>query len=232
MPKTPIIEKIKKLLALAGSNNEHEAALAAAHVVRLLAQHNLAMADIEASHHPDKAEKVETFAPKVLPKWLRILAGGVSSGFDCQAVHIPSTGKMTFIGVNPDALIAAYTFSYLNSSVRRLCGVYMKETATSTMSNRNRELQRQSFYLGAAFAISAKMREQKGQTPVTTGALVLVKTELIKRAMEDFGHCKTTKGRKSYVDAAAFAKGSKDGNELGVHRGVGMGRAAQGAIGE
>lgn len=51
----PIIEKIKKLLALANSSNEHEAALAAGHAQRLLSEHNLAMADIDATHKPDIA---------------------------------------------------------------------------------------------------------------------------------------------------------------------------------
>ena len=59
METAPIIEKIKKLLALANSSNEHEAALAASHAQRLLSEHNLAMADIEAAHRPDKADKAK-----------------------------------------------------------------------------------------------------------------------------------------------------------------------------
>ena len=61
----PIIEKIKKLLALANSSNEHEAALAASHAQRLLSEHNLAMADIEAAHKPDKADKVDTTVSEI-----------------------------------------------------------------------------------------------------------------------------------------------------------------------
>ena len=81
--KTPIIEKIKKLLALANSSNEHEAALAAGHAQRLLSEHNLAMADIEASHKPDSADRVETTVSRTLSKWLRHLSAGVSTAFDC-----------------------------------------------------------------------------------------------------------------------------------------------------
>src|ERR1035437_7843019 len=109
MGKSPIIEKIKKLLALANSSNEHEAALAAGHAQRLLAEHNLAMADIEAAHKPDKADNVDTVVSKSLPKWVRLLSAGVSSAFDCQAIHHPATGKMTFIGVGSDVQVAAYT---------------------------------------------------------------------------------------------------------------------------
>ena len=180
MEKVPIIEKIKKLLALANSSNEHEAALAASHAQRLLSEHNLAMADIEASHKPDKADKVETIISKTLPKWLRHLIAGVSTAFDCQAVHHPATGKMTFIGVGADVQIAVYTFAYLDRTVRKLCTSYMKQHVISTMANRHRELMRQSYYLGAVSTINARLKEQKVETPVTSGALVPVKEGLIR----------------------------------------------------
>lgn len=63
-----IIERVRKLLALATSSNEHEAALAAAHAQRLLAEHNLAMADIETQRETMTANKVDIEAPKTFPK--------------------------------------------------------------------------------------------------------------------------------------------------------------------
>jgi hypothetical protein len=220
MTNSPIIEKIKKLLALTNSGNEHEAALAAGHAQRLLAEHNLAMADIEASHKPDKADKVETAVSKNLPKWLRHLSSGVSSAFDCQAIHHPATGKMTFIGVGADVQIAAYTFTYLDRTVRKLCGIYMKQHVGSTIPNRHRELMRQSYYLGAVSTIATRLREQKVQTPVTTGALVLVKDGLIKQAMNEIGNIRTMHSRRSYVNCDAYSRGQTDGTEVGIHRGI------------
>lgn len=203
MEKTPIIEKIKKLLALASSSNEHEAALAASHAQRLLSEHNLAMADIEAAHKTDMADKVETAVSKSLPKWMRHLSAGVSTAFDCQAIHNPATGKMTFIGVGADVQIAAYTFTYLNRTVRKLCSTYMKQHISSTIANRHRELMRQSYYLGAVSTINARLKEQKVQTPVTTGALVPVKEGLIRQAMNEIGILRTLHSRKSYVNTDA-----------------------------
>ena len=120
MEPNPVIEKIKKLLALANSSNEHEAALAASHAQRLLSEHNLAMADIEAANKPEKADKVEASVSKTLPKWLRILSASVSAAFDCQAVHYPSTGKMVFIGVGADVQIAAATGPDGKKALRQL----------------------------------------------------------------------------------------------------------------
>lgn len=214
------IEKIRKLLALANSSNEHEAALAAGHAQRLLSEHNLAMADIEAAHKPDRADKVETAVSKSLPKWVRHLSAGVSSAFDCQAIHHPATGRMTFIGVGSDAQVAAYTFTFLDRTVRKLCGTYMKQCGGSTTTSRHRELMRQSYYLGAVSTITARLMEQKVQTPVTTGALVPVKEGLIRQAMNEIGTIRTMHSRRSYVNSDAYSSGQTDGGQVGIHHGI------------
>jgi hypothetical protein len=230
MDKAPVIEKIKKLLALSNSSNEHEAALAASHAQRLLAAHNLAMADIEATHKPDRADKVETMVSRTLPKWLRNLSGGVSSAFDCQAIHHPANGKMTFIGVGADVEIAAYTFDYLNRTVRKLCTSYMKQHASTTMVNRHRELLRQSYFLGVVSTINSRLREQKIQTPITTGTLVVVKEGLIRQAMHEFGNIRTVRSRKSYINADAYCKGQTDGKKVGFNQGLGGNGSMQTSI--
>lgn len=221
MEQNPIIEKIRKLLALANSSNEHEAALAASHAQRLLSEHNLAMADIESEQKPQSADKVEAQASKTLPKWVRHLSSGICSAFDCQAIHHPTTGKMTFIGVGADVQIAAYTFAYLDKTVRRLCSTYMTVHVSRDIPNRHRELKRQSYYLGAVSTINTRLREQKAVTPTTPGALVPVKEELIKKAMSEIGPIRTVRSRRSYIDSHAYTKGQQDGHNVGINKGIG-----------
>lgn len=220
MDQALIIEKIKKLLALANSSNEHEAALAASHVQRLLSEHNLAMTDIEASHKPDRADKVETTVAKTLPKWLRNLSAVVSIAFDCQAVHYHTTGKMTFIGVGADAQVAAYTFIYLDRTVRKLCVNYMKNHIPINLPNRQRELMRQSYYLGAVSTINASLKQQKTETPVTTGALVPIKESLIRQTMSEIGNLRKMHSRRSYINSEAYYKGQADGRQIGINLGI------------
>ncbi|MHB8829220.1 MAG: DUF2786 domain-containing protein [Syntrophales bacterium] len=215
-----IIEKIKKLLALANSSNEFEAALAATHAQRLLSEHNLGMADIEASHKPDKADKIEMEATKILPKWVRHLSAGVCNAFDCQAVHNATKGIMTFIGVGADAQVAAYTFTYLDRTVRKLCSTYMKSHVSDTITGRKRELRRQSYYLGAVSTITVRLGEQKVCTPVTPGALVPIKEALIKQTINEFGTIRTIHSRRSYIHYDAYSKGQNDGRQVGIHQGV------------
>ena len=220
MEKTPIIDRIKKLLALANSSNEHEAALAAAHAQRLLAAHNLAMADITASDRPQKADRVETDVARSLPKWIRHLSAAVSSAFDCQAIHHPTAGKMTFIGVGADVQVAAYTFTYLDRTVRKLCAGYLKQHAGSMMAGRQRELLRHSYNLGAVSTITRQLQDQKRQTPVTPGALVPVKAGLISKAVNEMGPIRTIRSRRSYISATAYSQGQTDGQQVSIRQGL------------
>ena len=222
--KGPIIEKIQKLLALAASNNEHEAALAASHAQRLLAAHNLDMADVEGGRKPELADKVETSAAKSLPKWARHLSSAVCGAFDCQAIHHPATGKLTFIGVGADVQIAAYTFAFLERTVRRLCSQYMKCTAIASTAGRERELLRQCYYLGAVSTIALGLSEQKQRTPVTPGALVPVKEGLIKKVLEELGVTRTIRSRRSYINPDAYSCGQEDGKRVGIRQALAAGK--------
>jgi len=222
METNPIIEKIQKLLALANSSNEHEAALAAAHAQRLLSEHNLAMADVEAKQQrPLSADKVVTTVAKTLPKWVRNLSAGVCTAFDCQAIHHPAQGKMTYIGVGADVQVASYTFSYLDRTIRKLCSSFMKyHVNDSNQSNRNRELMRQSYYLGAVSTINSQLVQQKVQTPITPGALVPIKEGLIKKAMSELGAIRTVRGRRSFINTHAYNQGQIDGKNVSIHKGL------------
>jgi len=220
MPKSAIIEKVRKLLALAGSSNEHEAALAARHVQRLLAEHNLGMADIETSGDNGSAARVDLEAARILPKWVRHLSGAVADAFDCRALHDPNRRVLVFIGVGADAEVASYTFSYLERTVRKLCRGYLKSPELEDASARRRELARNSYYLGAVSAIGRNLAEQKRQTPVTPNALVPVRDGLIRAAMQQFGPVRTVHGRRSYVDGGSYQQGHADGRMVGIRKGV------------
>jgi hypothetical protein len=230
MDKSAIIEKVRKLLALSNSCNEHEAALAARHVQRLLSEHNLAMSDIEAGVANSTADRVDVSAARNLPKWVRALSGSVGNAFDCQVLHMPSRANLVFIGVGADPEVASYTFSYLERTVRKLCAAYLKTMTANSYSRRQRELARHSYYLGAVSAISDNLREQKQQTPVTPNALVPVKDALIRAAMQEIGPIRTVHSRRSYVDGQSYRQGQDDGSMVGVRVAVGGKGRGQGLL--
>jgi hypothetical protein len=137
---------------------------------------------------------------------------------------------MTFIGVGADVQIAAYTFAYLDKTVRKLCSSYIKHHVNDRTPNRQRELMRQSYYLGAVSTITGRLREQKIQTPITPGALVPIKEGLIKKAMSDMGPTRTVRSRRSYINSHAYTKGQQDGQQVGINKGISSSNPTQKTI--
>ncbi len=215
MNREKIIERVRKLLALSNSSNEHEAALAAAHAQRLLAQHNLAMSELEVKE--EGAGEVELIVAKVVPKWILFLFSIVTNAFDCSPVITTSESgsRLRFIGVGEDPAVAVCTFQYLMKELRRLASLYLRFLETSKgkitrPSDRSRI--RNSYLLGGIQGVKHSMSAQKAKTPTTSLALVPVKNALVEQYMEqNFSELRTRQTRKSSIITSAFNQGRHDG---------------------
>jgi Protein of unknown function (DUF2786) len=119
MTKTKtIIEKIKKLLALSESNNEHEAQRAAEMASRLLALHNLELTDLEKSEVTEETI-LETGR---LIHWERLLIVETAHFYDCEALlqrgHRRSV--LSLIGSPASVATSRHMIDYFKGSVKRL----------------------------------------------------------------------------------------------------------------
>jgi hypothetical protein len=219
MTRERIIERVRKLLALSNSSNEHEAALAAAHAQRLLAEHNLAMSELEVQE--EGAGEVELEVAKTVPKWLSSLFATVANAFDCFPIvtSTQSCSRLRFIGVGEDPGVAACTLQFLIKELRRLASVYLRtlDTRAGKLSATSRERVRTSYLLGGVHGVRQAMTAQKAQTPTTSRALVPVKDALIRQYQEEhLGQLRTRRSRSSTVVSAAFHQGRQDGASLQI----------------
>jgi len=219
MTRERIIERVRKLLALSNSSNEHEAALAAAHAQRLLAEHNLAMSELEVQE--EGAGEVELEVAKAVPKWLSSLFATVANAFDCFPIvtSTQSCSRLRFIGVGEDPGVAACTLQFLMKELRRLASVYLRnlDTRGGRLSATERERIRTSYLLGGVHGVRQAMTAQKAQTPTTSRALVPVKDALIRQYREEhLGQLRTRRNRSSTVVSAAFHQGRQDGVSLQI----------------
>ena len=215
-----VIEKIQKLLALSASSNEHEAALAAAHAQRLLALHNLRMSDIDTASPPDQADSIEVPAATTLPKWSGWLATSVASSCSCRVIHVKGARPhLVFIGVGQDVEVASYTYQVLEKTIRRLAKAYLQ--GRDDLDNPTvRERARRSYYLGAARAVGQTLVRQAKATPATTGALVVVKDQLIERKISEMGPLRTPQNRQSSIESDAYNAGHTDGYDISMNKGL------------
>lgn len=217
MTRERVIEKVRKLLALSNSSNEHEAALAAAHAQRLLAEHNLAMSELEVQE--EGAGEVVIEVARTVPKWLSSLFATVANGFDCFPIvtTTQSASRLRFIGVGEDPAVAACTLQFLMQELRRLATVYLRgfEAAAGKLPAAERQRVRNSYLLGGVQGVRQALAAQKAQTPTTSTALVPVKDALIRQYREEqVGSVRVQRTRRSTVLSAAFQQGKVDGAAL------------------
>lgn len=183
--KKKIIEKIRKLLRLSRSNNEFEAAAAAAKAQELLSEYNLSMDSITPEERAAglRASREHKKTRQRLEIWAHGLASGVGNAFDCKYYHDPDVGETVFVGCEPDPIVCSWTYGYLYKTLLALASAHMRGPARRLRSPKSKTAARLSYLLGAVMVISRRLEAQKLATPITPGALIPFKEEAISRAM-------------------------------------------------
>lgn len=170
-----VIERIRKLLALAGNNPseaEREAALSKAHA--LLLEHNLQMHDV--------AEKVETMdAYDMIVKhpstWSRVVSKAIAELYFCKFVYTKTGRSYTahFVGMRVDAEVAKMVANNVITSVAYQAQIVARQTGGSVASFKN----------GAAAAIywrCEKLRREAEQANAVPGTALVVQSLYKTRA--------------------------------------------------
>jgi hypothetical protein len=181
-----IIDRIRKLLSLAKSDNEHEAANAAAKAQELLSQYNLSMSDIPTDDDGKvRADTARSRTRQRLEKWAKALACLTAKAFDCAYYH-SLDGNTCFVGVGADQEVCAWTYGYLYKTLLRMGSKHMQTPRCRRLrSSRSKALARESYLLGVVYAVSDRLEAQRLRTPVTSQDLVPVKEAAIREAMPD-----------------------------------------------
>jgi hypothetical protein len=112
-----IKEKIRKLLALAGSDNPYEARLAAERAVEMMNRYDLSEGDLKSEPYI-KIEKANPYIRS--PKWLKMLWAVVSECSGCVLIHRHKSGESgTFVvyGKRRDAKNALFLFDCLRLEI-------------------------------------------------------------------------------------------------------------------
>jgi hypothetical protein len=243
-----IINKIKKLLALSESPNQHEAQLAAQKAQEMLAAHNLTMETVTSNTDAEQLiDKNECKVP--ITRFTNRLSGVIADAFDCRAIlhkrYSRKDEKISFYGYKHNPEVAAYTYQYLLSAAKQQCKAYLHELKHGKPSNYNGmsieekfealinkpdPIKLSSVYLnkkksayleGFIDGVHLKLHDQKKKTPLTPFALVPTMNALIdKRIGSDYKKIKNGRNRTVKVDGNAYHRGSDDGYKTSVHKAV------------
>lgn len=174
MSNTKIIDKIRKLLTLSNSSNEHEASLAAARAAELMLIHEIESAQLDCEDVDDIDQEIIGETGSIV-HWKGSLASGLAESMGCQFVYGCKrvNGKRTrtylVMGQESKRSIIKYMYAYLCADLMRLANdafdkaviQHIKEGFRTKLSARS---WKNGFRLGAATIIRKRLIAQRSET--------------------------------------------------------------------
>lgn len=127
MAEAKIIDRIRKLLRLALSDNAGEAANALAHAQRLMARHRIERSQLD---EPDP-EEIELFMDEplehvaIIPPWKQALGGAIAEVNDCLCLvserRVDGKRVMAIAGRREDFDAVSLMYRWIVGEIERLC---------------------------------------------------------------------------------------------------------------
>ena len=211
-----VLDKVRKLLALAESDNVHEAAAAAARAQSLIEAHRLeGILAAEAAAADDPIEELVLETSKRLRRWKTVLAGGLADVNGCMSFTRESgrVKELVVLGRAADRSAVGALFSGL---VRKLEWL----SATHGPSAGHDKRWHDDFRVGAAQIVVERLQAATvaQREALSTAALVRVEPALAARKAQVQAHAdqrmRLRPGRKISVDPDAWRSGRAAGRGL------------------
>jgi hypothetical protein len=215
-----ILDRVKKLLALAESDNENEAAVAAGAAQRLLLEYNLTISDLSKVTKEDSS--IEEKAIDVqgrLSAWRLTLCEGIVRAFGCRVLISKGYGKTSLlvVGAPNDVAVAQVTYEYLTDVVNKL---------TKRNARGGGRTYANSYRRGVVARLQERLEEQTKQNKedlqkkaTEAGiALVLRKQQNLSDYMRKFSG--TYRSANASLDYGAYSSGYQDGDNVSLNRQV------------
>lgn len=209
-----VIQKIQKLLALAGNNpNENERAVAMERVHELLAKYNLSLLDVENAKFSDVTMIHAMHIKK--ERWIHFLLNAVCRLYYTR--HLTAEVKRKewpiFIGTSENIQATISVVTFLVETIKRQA----RERFSSSKDKR-------SFCVGATNAIidRAKAIIERAEGAPTTGTQLMVLTDKLQAKNDEFisglQNVIDRKGRdtNSNVNPYAYVAGLIEGRRLSL----------------
>ena len=230
-----IKDKIRKLLSLSKSSNEHEAALALHKAQKLLRKYNLSTEEI-FNFTTDNVREDVAFCQKRIPVWIGWLASVIAETFQVKVYKSyefdrsePQTqfiGRgIRFVGFEADLMIAKHCFIYLQRSIEN--GYRKKRAEIKSMGVKNFPRNFKNAYaLGYIEAVKEKMAQlariqprQEFQANEHVSNLPVVKQNVLD---EYFKNLNLGRARRASMklDHSAYVAGLNDGVKTPMSRPV------------
>lgn len=209
-----IVLKIKKLLALSESSNEHEAKLAMLRAQELLMKHKISIKEVR-DYKDVKINVVEnkTSVSFTKAKWKGRLAYVIAENFGCYSYFKTRRNHtITFMGKDEDVTVCGIVLEYavdcINSAVRRMRYQYLRD-GYSTKGLEN------DYALGFIEGLKSAFEKQKADNQ--EWGLVLAKDQAVidrYNNMEFKGCIDTSTSFQGF--SKVYMQGMEDGENFSI----------------
>lgn len=170
-----VIDKIEKLLALAGSDNENEAKSAMMKAQDLMAKYEIKR---EQLHEGQEEERpvVHYTSPPFRDDWCKMVASVIAENFRCRAISLYARGsrgayRIKFFGYDEDAEICINIFNYAVKVVRtRFVTLRAIYAEADREFGRNEKM---NYVNGFCYGLEKNFKEQKRQSESFALALIV-----------------------------------------------------------
>ena len=202
-------DKIRKLLALAESPNEHEAKSALLRARALMAEHKLTEAEcMDAARQ--KVEEINTgiTCSKRMNPWIATLSAVIGEHYCCKSVCRRAIGYQTsqilIIGLEEDAAACNEIFNYAVNSVIAIQKQIQKAYKRCSAATRTQMVN--SYGLGLAAGLSKLYEEQQTANAQEWGLILAVPPE-VQEAVEGLGESDMGNRAAANIDEDHFRDG-------------------------
>lgn len=243
-----VLDRLKKLLRLGQSSNEHEAAGAAARAAELVARHNIDTAHVTLDDGATTAPVEEEALPmgRQVVSWRAILAGGCAASQGAESWHwtvrrygAPNQVSLVFAGTRAQIDASVYLYNALANETERLADVAYRREQRAAVARGYRSPSarawKNAFRLGCAGVIADRLRAQRETTvadyerTAPTGSAALVHLRDQDRELARYVARKgLRKGRPvQFRSRDGFAAGKAAGADAHIGGGRGLNAPAR-----
>jgi hypothetical protein len=220
-PDLALLEKVRKLLALSDSPNEHEAALAAEKAQDLMLRHGIDIAQIAISAGVSTIGIDDARVESKLDPCRRILAASIAKSIGGRVVFTrdyrgASAGVMSFFGPAGTAHSIAALYRHLETQLVTISAI---ATANRTQKRVHGRTYRSSFLLGAVDRLHWRLLRHQAQvtTDANPQALVIIQTALDRAIEQRFGQLRTARNTTPpSLNWKAYSRGEKAGETVDI----------------
>ncbi len=229
--KNRILELAKKLMSLATSNNEHEAALAMKKVQQLYARYNFEQLqnDLEREYF----HLVMTTHKKRIPSWQQQAISLLSEFYFVKIIFIKQFDASTLeenqafemIGLQENILMAEYVYYFLLQQVSNLL-----QQQENDLNRKMTNLEKKSYRLGIINGFREKLteahqRNKKSDDPnsnVISKALTLFENDprLNFYLKNIYPRIHTRKSNAIPIDESSYQRGTDQGKKINLNKGI------------